>query len=147
MTDMYYNGGNSAGGTTTWTLDGSAFTPGETYDTRIYTRSWGSSATGGTRNVSFVFDHDGAGPLSTSTGTISEDNATSVGFGVNDAYYINYRFTAVAGEDLVITGTQLGSNQSWHLYGLTNQLVPEPSRAMLIGLGCLGLLMGRRRGR
>jgi len=39
----------------------------------------------------------------------------------NDAYYVNYQFTAVEGQDLVITLTQDNNNNSWHLYGLTNQ--------------------------
>jgi len=119
LTDMYYNGGNAPGGTTTWTLSG--LTAGQTYHTRIYTRQWGASDS---RNVAFVFDPDGPGPISDSTGKVSQDNASSVGFANgNDAYYINYQFTAVEGEDLVITLTQDNLNYSWHLYGLTNQEV------------------------
>ena len=117
MTDMYYNGNNAVDGVSTWTLSG--LTPGYTYHTRIYTRQWGA---GGTRHVTFVFDPDGAGPVSDSTEMINEDDATSVGLpNDNDAYYINYEFTAVAGEDLVITLTQDILNYSWHLYGLSNQ--------------------------
>jgi hypothetical protein len=117
LTDMYYNGNNAVGGTTTWTLSG--LTGGQTYQTRIYTRQWGPDEN---RQVTFVFDPDGAGPVADSTGKISQDNATSVGFpNGNDAYYINYQFTAVAGEDLVITATQDNYNYSWHLYGLSNQ--------------------------
>jgi hypothetical protein len=117
LTDMYYNGNNAPGGTTTWTLSG--LTAGQTYNTRIYTRQWGASDS---RNVTFVFDPDGPGPRSDSTGRVSQDNATSVGLANdNDAYYINYQFTAVEGQDLVITLTQDNNNYSWHLYGLTNQ--------------------------
>jgi len=117
LTDMYYNGNNEVNGTTTWTLSG--LTAGQGYRTRIYTRQWGA---GGTRFVTFVFDPDGAGPVSDSTEKINQDDATSVGFpNANDAYYIDYQFTAVAGEDLVITLTQDIYNYSWHLYGLTNQ--------------------------
>lgn len=116
LTDMYYNGDNAVNGTTTWTLSG--LTAGQTYRTRIYTRQWGPSE----RLATFVFDPDGAGPISDSTVKINQDGATSVGFSNdNDAYYINYQFTAVAGEDLVITVTQDFFNYSWHLYGLTNQ--------------------------
>jgi hypothetical protein len=119
LTDMYYNGSNAPGGTSSWTLSG--LTAGQTYHTRIYTRQWGADDN---RNVTFVCDPDGAGPISDSTGQVSEDNATSVGFANdNDAYYINYQFTAVEGEDLVITLTQDNNNYSWHLYGLTNQEV------------------------
>jgi len=130
LTDMYYNGNNEAGGATTWTLSG--LTPGQTYQTRIYTRQWGADDN---RLVTLVFDPDGPGPVSDSTGKISEDNATSMGFANgNDAYYINYQFTAVAGQNLVITATQDNYNYSWHLYGLSNQefspataLVPSPT--------------------
>jgi hypothetical protein len=124
LTDMYYNGNNEAGGTTTWTLSG--LTAGQTYDTRIYTRQWGVSS----RTVTMVFDPDGAGPISDSTGVINEDDATTVGFAnANDAYYINYQFTAVAGEDLVITLTQDIYNESWHLYGLTNEIAGPITKA------------------
>jgi hypothetical protein len=117
LTDMYYNGDNAIDGTTTWTLSG--LTAGQTYQTRIYSRQWGAN---NNRDVTFVFDPDGAGPVSDSTEKINQDDATTVGMpNDNDAYYINYEFTAVAGEDLVITLTQDLFNQSWHLYGLTNQ--------------------------
>ena len=119
LTDMYYNGGTVPGGTTTWTLSG--LTAGQTYHTRIYTRMWGATDS---RVSTFVFDPDGAGPISDSTGQVSQDNAMSIGFANgNDAYYINYQFTAVEGEDLVITLTQHINTYSWHLYGLTNQEV------------------------
>ncbi len=119
LTDMYYNGDNAVDGTTTWTLSG--LRAGQTYSTRIYTRQWGAN---NQRTVVFAFDPDGAGPVSDVTGTINEDDATTVGMpNDNDAYYIDYEFTAVAGEDLVITVTQDLTNQSWHLYGLTNQEV------------------------
>jgi hypothetical protein len=117
LTDMYYNGNNAAGGTRTWTLGG--LTPGKTYHTRIYTRQWGASDA---RTVTFVFDPDGPGHVSDSSGVVSQDNASSVGFANgNDAFYINYQFKAVAGQDLVISLTQDNTNQSWHLYGLSNQ--------------------------
>ncbi|MCF7975590.1 MAG: discoidin domain-containing protein [Phycisphaerae bacterium] len=142
LTDMYYNGDNAPGGTTTWTLSG--LKPGKTYHTRIYTRQWGA---GGTRFVTFVFDPDGDGPIADSTVNINEDDATTVGMAnANDAYYINYQFKAVAGQDLVITGTQEILNYSWHLYGLTNQefsaetaspLLPEDGAADVLRDGDL----------
>lgn len=143
LTDMIYNGGNAVNGTSTWTVSG--LTTGVTYDLRIYTRQWGA---GGTRNVSLNFDPDGAGPLSESTAMINEDDATTVGMAAaTDAYYINYRYTAAAGQNLVITATQALTNNSWHLYGLTNQVVPvpEPTGAALSGLAALGLMLRRRR--
>ena len=127
MTDMYFNGNNEAGGSTTWTLSG--LKGGATYQTRIYVRSWGTG--GGSRVATIVFDPDGGGPISDSPGPIKTDDASASppGFNGNDAYYINYEFTAVAGEDLVITVTQDGDNMSWHLYGLSNELVGLPFNA------------------
>ncbi len=143
LSDMIYNGNNAVNGTSTWTVSG--LTAGVTYDVRIYTRQWGA---GGTRNVSLNFDPDGAGPLSESTAMINEDDATTVGLAAaTDAYYINYRYTAVAGQNLAITATQALTNNSWHLYGLTNQVVPvpEPTGAALSGMAALGLMLRRRR--
>ncbi len=128
LTDMYYNGSGAAGGTTTWKLSG--LTPGITYDTRIYTRQW---AAAGTRNVHLVFDPDGPGPVSDSTGVINEDDATTVGMpAANTAYFISYHFTAVAGQDLVITATQPSATWSWHLYGLTTEVVPPPRLVSIV---------------
>jgi hypothetical protein len=127
LTDMYYNGNNAVGGSTMWTLSG--LTPGHTYNTRIYTRQWGAN---NDRTATIVFDPDGDGPISDSTGPINQDDASgsTPGFAnANDAYYINYQFTAVAGEDLMITLTQNLYNQSWHLYGLTNEIAGPVTKA------------------
>ncbi|MCP4452754.1 MAG: hypothetical protein GY809_14925, partial [Planctomycetes bacterium] len=100
-----------------WTLSG--LSAGKTYHARIYTRQWGA---GNDRTAAFVFDPDGAGPISDASEPINQDDATSAGLSSdNDAYYINYQFKAVSGQDLVITLTQSLTNQSWHLYGITNQ--------------------------
>jgi predicted secreted protein len=125
MRDMYYNNNNSAGGTTTWTLSG--LTPGVTYDARIYVRQWAYSTS---RLATFLFDPDGAGPVSNETAVISEDDATSVGMAAADAYYINYRFTAVTGEDLVIKATQHTASYSWHLYGISCEQVQPTLKTM-----------------
>jgi hypothetical protein len=127
LTDMIYNGNNDAGGSTTWTLSG--LTAGQTYSTRIYSRQWGA---GNDRTATIVFDPDGAGPISDSTGPINQDDASASPPGFtngNDAYYINYQFTAVADQDLVITATQNLFNQSWHLYGLTNEIAGPVTKA------------------
>jgi hypothetical protein len=119
LTDMYYNGGNTPGGTTTWTLSG--LTPGLKYDTRIYVRGYGATPGLG-RMVNLLFDPDGAGPALNQTGFISEDDATTVGLADgNLAYYISYTFTAGPSGELNVTAVQQNNNNSWHLYGLSNQ--------------------------
>lgn len=66
-------------------------------------------------------------------GPISEDDAITVGMSsAGDAYYISYFFEAVAGQNLVITVTQHRSNASWHLYGLTNEVIPPQVSVMVI---------------
>jgi len=128
LKDMYINNGNLAGGTTTWTLSG--LTAKRRYNTRIYVRRWGPSDN---RIATMVFDPDGAGPISETTAVVSEDNATSVGMPTGaQAYYINYRFMAVAGEDLVITVTQHNGNNSWHLYGITNEEIPPDGMLLIV---------------
>ena len=128
MRDMYIHNGNAAGGTATWTLSG--LTAGVRYETRIYVRQWGASDS---RNATMVFDPDGAGPISHSSGLISEDNSISVGMpAADDAYYISYTFEAVDGENLVITVTQHNSNASWHLYGLSNEIFYPAGMIMIL---------------
>ncbi|MDD2600416.1 MAG: Ig-like domain-containing protein [Kiritimatiellae bacterium] len=137
MRDMYYNNGNAAGGTTTWTLSG--LTAGVTYDTRIYVRQW---SPGSSRLATFVFDPDGAGPISNATVQVSEDDARSVGMAAAaDPYYLNYRFTAVNDENLVITATQHNSGNSWHLYGITNEKVEPRLKAMSPKDNATGILV------
>ncbi len=137
MRDMYYNNANAAGGTTTWTLSG--LTAGVIYDVRIYVRQWGTSAS---RLATLVFDPDGAGPVSNSTAVVSEDDATSVGMvAATDAYYINYRFTAVTGENLVITAIQHNANNSWHLYGMSCEQVQPTLKVMYPADEGVGMLV------
>jgi hypothetical protein len=120
LTDMYYNANNDVGGMTTWVISG--LTPGATYDTRIYVRSYPATP-GLNRQVNLVFDPDGAGPVLDQTGFISEDDARTVGLpGGNQAYYISYTYTAGPDGALTITANQQNQNNSWHLYGLSTQV-------------------------
>ena len=74
-------------------------------------------AAGGPRNVSAVFDEDGAGPAST-TYTFDEDSAANPS-------YVSYRFTAGA-TSLTVTISPLGAG-SYHFYGASNELVSPES--------------------
>lgn len=145
MGGFLFNNGPAIDGSGLQTYNISGLTAGTTYDARIYSSQWRDPPS---RPNTLVFDPDGAGAISDSTGLIDQDDPTTVGLATGDAYYINYRYTAVAGENLVITvANQSGSNASWHLYGFTNQVVvPEPSGTALLGLGGLALMFRRRRG-
>lgn len=137
---LHQNGSNAGLGKTQ-TMSLSGLTVGVQYDLRIYAGRW---STGVDRSSTFTFDPDGPGAISDTTVSINEDNPTALGLVAGDAYYINYRYTAVAGQNLVITTTiNNTAGASWHYYALTNQVVPEPGSLVLLGLG--GLLLLRRR--
>ena len=145
LTDMVFTnplGDNLLpGNVTTITLSG--LTAGVTYSARIYYRQFGVAD----RDVTFVFDEDGAGPL-TANIFLNEDA------GENDfvANALTYQYVAQSDGfggalPLVITLTQ-SNNNGWHLYGVTNEVVneiPEPSSLILAGLAALGGLFVVRR--
>jgi len=123
----------------TWTLSG--LDAGVEYELRIYAGRW---STGVDRRSTFTFDPDGAGAVSDVSVSINEDNPTALGLSAGDAFYLSYRYTAVTGEDLVVK-SQINNSAgaSWHVYALTNQVVPEPTSLALMGLG--GMMLMRRR--
>lgn len=137
LRDMIYSGSNSAGAVTQVTL--SNLVPGVAYDLRIYVRSAGSSP--GARTANITFDPDGAGPESDKI-TISEDNASAsppsppppaTPWAVDQPYALSYRFTAGVPQ-LTVDFEQLGSNSSWHLYGLTLEKLGPYATVRLPGL-------------
>ena len=99
-------------------------TPGVTYDFRYYMRQWGA----GTRTQDFLFDGDGDGTFDTIR--ISEDNASLVPPGLaasNQAYAFSFTYTAGASGTLNLKVNRIpGEAGSFHLYGLTNQVVVMP---------------------
>ena len=137
---IYQDGSNSApGDTQILTLSG--LTAGITYDFRLYLGQWTAGASSRTTNI--TFDPDGAGAISESTGVFNIDNPTAIGIATDATYYVNYRYTATA-EDLVVSAEIQVNNNSMHIYALTNQVVPEPSAALLVAMSSLLLLRRRR---
>ena len=132
MQGFFYNGSPATDGTGLQTYTISGLAAGPTYDARLYSHQWANPPG---RPNTLVFDPDGAGAISDSTGVIDQDVATTVGMpNATDSYFINYRYTAVAGQDLVITAANsVGSAASWHLYGFSNQVARDPSNLLANG--------------
>jgi fibronectin-binding autotransporter adhesin len=105
---FYYGLGNNV---QTLTLTG--LTPGQAYDARIYYRSWGNPNNG--RISNWTFD-PGTGLLA-KINNLSEDSNTT-------GNYIDFPY--VAGPDgRVIFSAANTSAASWHLYGFSNQQIPN----------------------
>jgi hypothetical protein len=120
LRDMYVPFGDP------YTLTLSGLTADTQYSTRIYYRPWENN---GTRNSILTFNGDGT-PLS--TGTINQDAGSS-------AHYVAYDFTA-SGTSVTVSF----SNNSWHLYGATNHVIPEPASFGMLGAAAIALLLRRR---
>jgi len=97
-------------GSATMTLTG--LVPGKRYEVRCYNRSWGW---GGSRTQTLTFDPDGTGPIS-----------EAITFNPDQMYpnFIGYRYTA-ASPNMAITVQSAFSNQTYHLYGLSNEEVAD----------------------
>jgi fibronectin-binding autotransporter adhesin len=84
---------------------------GDTYDARLYYRSWGGP--GDTRDANFVFS---SGSASAILNNLNEDADAN-------AHYLDYQFVA-SGGSMTIAITPPGAG-SWHVYGFSNQLIPS----------------------
>ena len=127
---------------------GAELVEGETYELRLYYRPY-STTSDGPRLVEITFDEDGAGVLGSSI-VLDEDEDNYLydeADRIVEARYIAYRYTATS-SPLVVTFNRQDT-RSWHLYGLSNELVtvPEPSICSMLIAGLLGLVVLRRPGR
>ena len=130
LKDFYFSfftagGGND--GTQTLTLQG--LTPGTTYATTFY-------------NVGFD-------PTRTRVVTVSADDGGSIVFdqnftGEGNPSVLRYRFVAPAAS-ITYTFDPANNPDSFHQYGFTNEVVPEPAGLFAAGVVAAGLLLRRRR--
>jgi len=109
LQDMNY--GLQYPGSATMQLTG--LIPGKRYDVRLYNRKWDSNVKARTQTV--TFDPDGDGPVGESV-TFDPDSLAP--------NYVAYRYTAVSSV-FNITITSLFNDQTLHLYGLSNEEVPN----------------------
>jgi len=134
--------GAQAGSAQTFTLAG--LTIGTVYDARLYIRVWDLEASG--RPIDFTMTN--GAEVDTFSGP--EDRpGTVLGTGnQQQAYFINYRYTAQTDSLVLTTAVPAGAevdSGSFHMYGLTNQVVPEPTTALCLALAGLAGVARRRR--
>ncbi len=134
--------GNGDGNPASQTFTLSGLTPGTTYDTRLYVRVWDTEGSG--RPIDLTFTN---GSEVDSTGVAPEDRPSLVGLPSDQsAFYLSYEYTAQASEvsidALVVEPAPSGS---FHMYALTNEVVPEPGSITLAVFAFLGMLSLRRR--
>ncbi len=132
LTDMVYTGSNSAGAISRSNVQG--LTVGQYYDLRIYTRRWGANPTG--RDADLTFSN-GVAAENVTVGTIDEDDATQTPPGLataNQAYFISYRYLAKS-TSATVDFHQFNTNQSWHLYALSNEVITPVNITTLFSTG------------
>ncbi len=110
LLNHFYYGAGGTGYTQTLTISG--LTPGESYDARIYYRSYGTPAPN-QRVVTWTLDGGTGSP--TTLSSVNEDaNATG--------NYLDFTYVAGAAGTLNMSAVDAGAG-SWHLYGFSNQLI------------------------
>jgi hypothetical protein len=135
--------GAEPGSSQTFTLSG--LTIGVRYDLRLYFRVWDTAGSG--RPVGFLFT---AGSHWTGTGVSEDRPGLELGTGnQHQAWFLDYEYTAESDSLVIDAAVPAGAapnSGSFHLYALTNHVVPEPSTAVALGVA-LGYCWGVRRRR
>jgi MYXO-CTERM domain-containing protein len=135
LRDFYYNStNNGAGQSETITLTN--LTPGQPYRLKLFYRQWDMNEAN-TRFTDVSLDEGSGSPT---TVRVNQDESEA-------ARMLVYDYTAGAAGRLVMSFTEGGNTPaaSWHQYGLSNQVVPEPAALAAAALGA-ALLLRRRRG-
>jgi hypothetical protein len=143
LLDSFTYSGNGPNFPASQTFTLSGLTPGTLYDARAYVRIWDTEGSG--RPIIFTFTN---GAEVDTSDPIPEDRPSLLGMpSDHSAFYVNYRYTAqtdqVTIDCAVVEGIE--NSGSFHLYALSNEVVPEPSSICLAGLGVVGMLLLRRR--
>ena len=133
LTDFYYNSNaNGAGQTETITLTG--LVPNQPYRLKMFYRQWDANEAI-TRFTNVAFNEE----TGSNSIRVNQDETEA-------ARMIVYDYTAGPAGRLTVSFTEGGNNPSasWHQYGLSNEVVPEPGTLSLV-IGALALLVRRRR--
>jgi hypothetical protein len=118
----YAGGAADPGSFQTYTLTG--LTPGVQYDVRLYIRVWDKAGSGRQNDLIFTNGTQVEQPF----GSLAEDRPGLVTDSANEdtAYYLSFVYTAQGTELKIDARTPLGGavpTGSFHLYGLTNEVV------------------------
>jgi hypothetical protein len=111
----------------------------------MYIRVWDTEASG--RPIEFTMTN--GAEIDTFSGLEDRPGDVLGTANQHNAYFVNYRFTAQGSNLLInaaVPGNAPADSGSFHLYALSNQVVPEPGTAATLAaaLGLMGMVRRRR---